>query len=171
MSDVETLRHNLVGIVGELHAALREIEGDHLPQTGVVSNARDRLRYIATLTEQSASQTLRSAELISENLHAQQNQIRSLMRKVRSPQARAFLQAVDIQHAEGLNHVSEIIQAQVFQDLVGQVINKLMMTVEKMEASLAHLLLEEEVDAGSLAGPQVRIEEQVSQADIDNLFD
>jgi chemotaxis protein CheZ len=171
MSNVETLRHDLVDIVGELHAALREIGRENLPQAGIVSNARDRLRYIATLTEQSASQTLRSAEMISENLHAQQRQARALLQKVRSPEARAFLQAIETQHAEALAQVSEIIQAQAFQDLVGQVINKLMLTVEKMESSLAHLLLEEEADPGLLAGPQVRVEEQVSQADIDNLFD
>jgi len=171
MSNVETLRHDLVDIVGELHAALREIGSENMPQAGIVSNARDRLRYIATLTEQSASQTLRSAEMISEHLHAQQRQARGLLQKVRSPEARAFLQVIEVQHAEALGQVSEIIQAQAFQDLVGQVINKLMLTVEKMESSLAHLLLEEEADPGLLAGPQVRVEEQVSQADIDNLFD
>lgn len=171
MSNVETLRHDLVDIVGELHAALREIGSENLPQAGIVSNARDRLRYIATLTEQSASQTLRSAEMISENLHAQQSQARALLPRVRSLQAREFLQAIEHQHAEALSQVSEIIQAQAFQDLVGQVINKLMLTVERMESSLAHLLLEEEADPGLLAGPQVRAEEQVSQADIDNLFD
>jgi chemotaxis protein CheZ len=176
MHDVETLRHDLVGIVGELHAALREIGGEALPQAGIVNNTRDRLRYIATLTEQAASQTLHAAESISDRLHDQQRQARLLSRKVRSPTAHAFLRDMDAQHAETLGQVSEIIQAQAFQDLVGQVINKLMFTVEKMEASLAHLLLEEEADPGLLAGPQVRgVEagrsaEQVSQADIDDLF-
>jgi hypothetical protein len=46
-----------------------------------------------------------------------------------------------------------------------------MLTIEKMETSLAHLLLEEEADPGLLAGPQVRSDEQISQVDIDNLFD
>jgi chemotaxis protein CheZ len=171
MSNVEALRHDLVGIVSELHAALREIGRDNMPQAGIVNNTRDRLRYIATLTEQSASQTLRSAEMISDNLHAQQAGARDLLRKVRSPEARAFLRQLDLEHAQALGLVSEIIQAQAFQDLVGQVVNKLMLTVETMEASLAHLLLEEEADAGMLAGPQVRPEETVSQADIDDLFD
>jgi chemotaxis protein CheZ len=170
-NNVETLRHDLVDIVGELRAALREIGNDELPQSAIVSNARDRLRYIATLTEQSASQTLRSAESISDKLHAQQLAARALMRKVRSPEARAFLQNLDAQHQQGLDQVTEIIQAQAFQDLVGQVINKLMLTIEKMESSLAHLLLDEEADAGGLAGPQIRAEEQISQVDIDNLFD
>ncbi len=171
MNNVENLRHDLVDIVGELHAALREIGSEQLPQAGIVSNARDRLRYIATLTEQAASQTLHAAESIGDSLHAQQSAARLCRQKVRSPDARAFLQNLEAQHERALGQVSEIIQAQAFQDLVGQVINKLMLTVEKMEASLAHLLLEEEADPGLLAGPQVRSEEQISQADIDNLFD
>jgi len=170
MSNVESLRHDLVDIVSELHAALSEIGNQDVPQTGIVSNTRDRLRYIATLTEQSASQTLHSAEMISDQLHAQRDAARVLLRKVRSPDARAFMRQLAVEHDQALHQVSEIIQAQAFQDLVGQVINKLMLTVEKMEASLAHLLLEEE-DAGVLAGPQVRHEEQASQADIDSLFD
>jgi chemotaxis protein CheZ len=172
MSNVDTLRHDLVDIVGELHVALSEIGNENLPQTGIVSNARDRLRYISSLTEQAASQTLRAAEMISDNLHLQRDAAQRLQHKVRSPQARAFLAELDAQHAQSLHQVSEIIQAQAFQDLVGQVINKLMLTVEKMESSLAHLLLEgDDEGEGVLAGPQVRSEDQVSQADIDNLFD
>lgn len=169
--NVETLRNDLAGIVGELHAALREIGGDNLPQANIVNNARDRLHYIATLTEQSASQTLHAAENISDYLHAQRTAARNLSKKLRSPEGLEFLRNLDTQHEQTLARVSDIIQAQAFQDLVGQVINKLMVTVEKMEDSLAHLLLEEDADPGLLAGPQVRVEEQVSQADIDNLFD
>jgi chemotaxis protein CheZ len=154
-----------------LHTALREIGSEQLPQTGIVNNTRDRLRYIATLTEQAASQTLHAAESISDSLHDQQTTARGLLSKVRSPDARAFLQTLDAQHQQALGQVSNIIQAQAFQDLVGQVINKLMLTIEKMETSLAHLLLEEEADPGLLAGPQVRSDEQISQVDIDNLFD
>lgn len=171
MNNVQTLRHDLIDIVGELHAALREIGNEQLPQTAIVNNARDRLRYIATLTEQSASQTLHAAESISDCLHDQKTRARLLLQKVRSPDALAFLQNLDVQHAQALGQVSEIIQAQAFQDLVGQVVNKLMLTIEKMETSLAHLLLEADPDPGLLAGPQVRNETQISQADVDSLFD
>jgi chemotaxis protein CheZ len=172
--NVQTLRQDLIEIVSELHAALQEIGHDQMPQTNVVNNARDRLHYISTLTEQSASQTLHAAESLSDSLHAQQNQARALLQKTQCAEASAFFQALEGQHAASLGHVSDIIQAQVFQDLVGQVIGKLMVTIEKMETSLAHLLIEEDggdAEAGVLAGPQVRSQEQVSQADIDNLFD
>ncbi len=133
MSNVDTLRHDLVDIVGELHAALSEIGSENLSQTGIVNNARDRLRYISSLTEQAASQTLRAAELVGDNLHQQRDTAQRLLQIVRSPQARTFLAELDAQHLQSLHQVSEIIQAQAFQDLVGQVINKLMLTVEKME--------------------------------------
>lgn len=171
MNNVQILRQDLVGIVGELHAALREIGNEQLPQTAIVNNARDRLRYIATLTEQSASQTLRAAESIGDSLRAQRTQAHLLLRKARSPESLVFLQDLDARHEQSLAQISEIIQAQAFQDLVGQVINKLMLTVEKMEASLAHLLLEADPDPGLLAGPQVHVEARISQADVDSLFD
>lgn len=171
MSKVETLRRDLVGIVNELHTALGEIGSQDLPQSGIVSNTRDRLHYIASLTEQSASQTLHAAERIGDRMRAQRSVAIALLGKVRSPQARGFLRQLDADHEQTLRQVSEIIEAQAFQDLVGQVVNKLMTTMQRMEASLAHLLMEADEDAGLLAGPQLRREEQVSQAEIDNLFD
>jgi chemotaxis protein CheZ len=48
-----------------------------------------------------------------------------------------------------VSDTSEIIQAQAFQDLVGQVINKLMVMVQKMEDSLVHLLVDDESGPGA----------------------
>lgn len=171
MKQQQELRHNIQGLVEDLRANLREIGQDSLPQAQVVSNTRDRLRYIASLTEQAASQTLNAAETIGDRLKHQRQQAQALTKLTRSPQVRAFLAALEAEHAASAEELSEVIQAQAFQDLVGQVVNKLMLTVEKMEAGLAHLLIEEEGDQGLLAGPQVRAEDKVSQDDIDSLFD
>ncbi len=175
MNNADTLRHNIrhdiVDIVSELRTTLREIGNDQIPQSAIITNARDRLHYISTLTEQSACQTLRAAESISDSLHAQQTTARALLKKLRSPQAIAFLQELDAQHAISLGQISEIIQAQAFQDLVGQVVNKLTLTIEKMESSLAHLLLDAESESDALSGPQIHAESQISQLDIDDLFD
>jgi len=171
LNNANTLRHDIVDIVSELRATLREIGNEQVPQSAIITNARDRLHYIATLTEQSASQTLRAAESISDSLHAQQNTARELLKKLRSPQAIAFLQELDTQHAIALSNVTEIIQAQAFQDLVGQVINKLTLTIEKMESNLAHLLLDDEDESDKLSGPQIHPEAAISQMDIDDLFD
>ena len=171
MSRQEELRRNIKELVEDLRTNLLEIGQDSLPQAQVVHNTRDRLRYIASLTEQAASQTLNAAETIGDRLQRQRTQAQSLSRLTRSPQLREFLATLEVEHAASANELSEVIQAQSFQDLVGQVVNKLLVTVEKMEAGLAHLLIEEEGDQGLLAGPQVRAEERVSQDDIDSLFD
>ena len=157
-------------MVDELHAAMQEIGGDDIPQAAVVANARDRLRYISALTEQAASRTLTAAEIILDRLKAQQAEAKLLHAKSRSPEIRAFLERLQAEHQAASEQAAEIIQAQAFQDLVGQVVNKLMVMVQKMEESLVHLLIDEEQE-GKLAGPAVRQEDQVSQDDIDNLFD
>jgi chemotaxis protein CheZ len=176
MSEQDNLRHNdlrhdLEHLVRDLRATLQEIGSDAVPQTQVVSDTRDRLRYIASLTEQAASQTLNFAEGIGDRLSRQQQLASLLEKRSRSPETRAFLQNLQLAHTQSRHELSEIIQAQAFQDLVGQVINKLMITVEKMETGLAHLLIEAEPDPGLLAGPQVKATERVSQDDIDSLFD
>lgn len=170
MNQQQELRRNIQGLVEDLRANLREIGQDSLPQAQVVSNTRDRLRFIASLTEQAASQTLNAAESIGDRLQRQRQQARSLARLTRSSRLRAFLAGLESEHAASAHELTEVIQAQAFQDLVGQVVNKLLVTVEKMEAGLAHLLIQEEGDGGLLSGPQVRAEERISQDDIDSLF-
>lgn len=170
MSDIDTLRRDIESMVEELRSTIHMIGDQDLPQTNVVSNARDRLRYISALTEQSAGQTLNAAEAISDRLRAQQEWARGLTGKTRSPEIRAFLENLQTEHAMSCQEASEIIQAQAFQDLVGQVINKLMVMVQKMEDSLVHLLVDDEPDPGLLAGPAVTPQTAISQDDVDNLF-
>lgn len=170
MKDLEHLRHDLAEMVSELRTTMQEIGADGLPQAAVVSNARDRLHYIATLTEQAASRTLSAAENIQPLLAAQQQAAAGLLAKAGDPDVRAFLERLQQEHAVASGEVSEIIQAQAFQDLVGQVVNKLVGTIQKMEDSLAHLLMDED-QPEALSGPAVREADKVSQSDIDDLFD
>jgi chemotaxis protein CheZ len=170
MSNLESLRHDLLGMVDELRATLHDIGDEGLPQANVVSNARDRLRYISALTEQAAGQTLNAAEAIADRLRAQKHRAAALAGKTRSSEIRAFLLDLQREHDQSGSDASEIIQAQAFQDLVGQVINKLMGLVQKLEDSLVHLLLEDEADPGMLAGPAVTPAVAVSQDEVDDLF-
>jgi chemotaxis protein CheZ len=170
MSDLNTLRHDLVGMVEDLRATLQNIGEGDLPRANLVSNARDRLRYIATLTEQSAGQSLNAAEAIGDRLRAQQARAAELVAKTRSPEIRAFLASLQVEHEQSRGDVSDIIQAQAFQDLVGQVINKLLVLVQKLEDNLIHLLVEDVPDPELLAGPAVTPEAAVSQDEIDDLF-
>lgn len=170
MSDLDSLRRNLVAMVEELRYTMKDIGDQGLPTDNVINNARDRLRYISSLTEQSAGQTLNAAEAILDRLHAQRAQAEMLARKTRSPEIRAFLDRLAEEHRLSSAAAGEIIEAQAFQDLVGQVVGKLMLTVQKMEDSLVHLLVEDNKDPNALAGPVTKPEQQVSQEDIDNLF-
>jgi chemotaxis protein CheZ len=171
MSEHGVRRDDLIEMVDDLRAALRDIGQEPLPQAQLVTNTRDRLRYIASLTEQAASQTLNAAETIGDMLSAQRAEAKALASLTRSPRLRDFLTRLQAEHASAGNQLTEVIQAQAFQDLVGQVVNKLLDTVQRMEDSLAHLLLEAEPDAGLLSGPQINAAEQISQEDVDSLFD
>lgn len=171
MSDFESLRLDLIGVVQELRASLQDLGQDGAPQANVVADARDRLRYISALTEQSAGQTLNSVEAISDRLHQQKAWAELLLDKARSPEIRAFLRKVLDEHEKSGADVNEIIQAQAFQDLVGQVVNKLLLTVQKLEDNLAHLLVEADAEPEYLAGPALKREAAVSQQEVDSLFD
>lgn len=170
MSEIETLRHDLLGMVEELRATLHDI-GDHgLPQDNLVNNARDRLRYISALTEQSAGQTLNAAEAIADRLRMQQAWADELGSRARSPEIRAFFASLRQGHERSRAQINEIIEAQAFQDLVGQVVGKLMTLVQHLEDSLVHVLVADIHEPELLAGPVVKRETAVSQADVDHLF-
>jgi chemotaxis protein CheZ len=170
MNDINSLRRDIESMVEELRSTIHMIGDQEMPQANVVSNARDRLRYISALTEQSAGQTLNAAEAIADRLRAQRAQAEKLVGKARSPEIRAFLESLRAEHELSVSDTSDIIQAQAFQDLVGQVINKLMVMVQKMEDSLVHLLVDDDPDPGLLAGPAVTPQAAISQDDVDSLF-
>lgn len=170
MPETGIRRSDLIDMVNELRSALRDIGEEPLPQAQMMTDTRDRLRYIARLTEQAASQTLNVAETLGDRLHAQRTEAEALSALTRSPRIRDFLARVQAEHTEASGQLIEVIQAQSFQDLVGQVVNRLLDTVQHLEDNLAHLLLEDEKDRGLLAGPQTDASEQVSQEDIDDLF-
>lgn len=170
MNDINSLRRDIESMVEELRSTIHMIGDQEMPQANVVSNARDRLRYISALTEQSAGQTLNAAEAIADRLRAQRAQAEKLVGKARSPEIRAFLEGLRTEHELSVSDTSDIIQAQAFQDLVGQVINKLMVMVQKMEDSLVHLLVDDDPDPGLLAGPAVTPQAAISQDDVDSLF-
>ncbi len=170
MKNVENFRRDVEAMVDELRATLSDLGSGGPDEASVVSNARDRLRYISALTEQAAGRTLTAAEAVAERIKAQRAMAASLVSKTRSAEIRAFLERMQAEHEVTSAQLTEIIQAQEFQDLVGQVVNKLMVMVQKMEDNLVHLLIDEEPDP-HLAGPAMRKENQVNQQDIDDLFD
>lgn len=170
MSDLESLRRDIVAMVKEMRYTLQDIGDQGLSEANVVSDARDRLRYISSLTEQAAGQTLSAAEAIADRLREQRLRAEELARKTRSPEIRDFLLNLAEAHRRSAADTGEIIQAQEFQDLVGQVVNKLLTMVQKMEDNLVHLIVDADPAPESLAGPVLDSKARFSQDDVDDLF-
>jgi len=170
MSDLDSLRRDIVAMVKEMRYTLQDIGDQGLSEANVVSDARDRLRYISSLTEQAAGQTLSAAEAIADRLREQRLRAEALARKTRSPEIRDFLLNLAEEHRRSAADTGEIIQAQEFQDLVGQVVNKLLTMVQKMEDNLVHLIVDADQAPETLAGPALDARARFSQDDVDDLF-
>jgi chemotaxis protein CheZ len=140
-------------------------------------NARDRLAYVATLTEQAATRALNAIEAAqpiqdklekeSERLSGEWNKLFEQKLSVDEFKAlvdttRAYLGDVPKQTRSTNGHLLEIMMAQDFQDLTGQVIKKITELAQNMEQQLVNLLVDmvpadkrSEIDTGLLNGPVV----------------
>jgi len=97
-------------------------------------------------------------------------------------QTQAFLHEVPRQTKATNSHLMEIMMAQDFQDLTGQVIKKIIEVTKNMEQQLVSLLLENapasvkaEFDAGLLNGPVInaagRTDVVTNQDQVDDLLE
>jgi chemotaxis protein CheZ len=145
-----------------------------------IPDARDRLGYIAAMTEKAAERTLTAVELaqpIQANLekHAEaldQRWDQWFAKPVELGDARelvldtrAFLTDVPSQARATGSHLLEIMMAQDFQDLTGQVIKKMMDMIHTLEQELLQVLLDNvpaerrtETPTTLMNGPQVNPE-------------
>ncbi|SPA40632.1 Chemotaxis protein cheZ; Chemotaxis phosphatase [Cupriavidus taiwanensis] len=163
-----------------------------------IPDARDRLNYIAAMTEQAAERTLNAVELAQPIQSDIEQQAETLDKRwaawfeqpveladARSLvlDTRAFLSEVPGQARATNSHLLDIMMAQDFQDLTGQVIKKMMDMIRALEQELLQVLIDNvpserrvEVQAPStlMNGPQVNPEgkpDVVSdQAQVDDLL-
>lgn len=144
-------------IVRQLHDALRELGYDRSLSNVVeqVSDSQDRLQYIAQLTEQAANKVL---NLVDIALPEQDKQIQSSRAlKVRWDQmyagalsvdefkllvadSRDFIAATADQAEQEKSRLMDIMMAQDFQDISGQIIKKVVSLTQQLERELAQLL-------------------------------
>ena len=123
----------------------------------VIPDARDRLTYIAAMTEQAAERALNATDVampLADKLNKEANALDGRWQKwYDAPQdidasralvneTRAFLQTTSSQSATINAQLLEIMMAQDFQDLTGQVIKKVMDVVHHIEQQLLGVLLE-----------------------------
>ena len=181
-----------------LHDALRELGYDRLLEKTVAEmpNARDRLSYVATMTEQAATRALNAIEAaqpIQDGLEKESGRLSVEWQKLFAKQlsvdefkglidaTRTYLEDVPKQTRATNGHLLEIMMAQDFQDLTGQVIKKITELAQNMEQQLLHLLVDMvpankrgEIDTGLLNGPVVNAaasgEVVTSQDQVDDLL-
>jgi chemotaxis protein CheZ len=183
----------------QVHDTLRELGFDQALHevAEVIPDTRQRLTYIAQMTEQAASRVLNATDIaqpIQEKLHhdavsLQESWARLLANqlsvddfKVLVQDTRAFLdEAADGSKATS-TQLLEIMMAQDFQDLTGQVIKKVVEMAQTLETQLLQVLLEvtpaekrTEQHAGLMNGPVINADGRDdvvnSQEQVDDLLE
>jgi chemotaxis protein CheZ len=181
-----------------LHDTLRELglNKEIEKAASSIPDARDRLNYVATLTQQAAERVLNATEAaqpLVQNMEVEAHRLGVQWQmlfdkqldvekfKVLVTQTRAFLDIVPKQTKMTNSYLVEIMMAQDFQDLTGQVIKKIIEVTQRMEQQLLALLLDNappsvkaEFDAGLLNGPVINPNGKnvvTSQDQVDDLLE
>jgi chemotaxis protein CheZ len=184
----------------QLHDTLHELGYDKLLEDtvhGVIPDAKDRLSYIANLTEQAACRVLNATDIaqpVQDKLRGDALALGQAWDRVYAKQAsleefkqlagatRAFLKNGVPEMVEQTNaQLMEIMMAQDFQDLTGQVIKKVVALAQQLESQLMAVLIEampgerrKPEMAGLLNGPVInadgRTDVVVSQEQVDDLL-
>ncbi|MES9971871.1 MAG: protein phosphatase CheZ [Candidatus Thiodiazotropha sp.] len=164
-----------------------------------IPDAKERLSYVITMTEQSANRTLTAVEhsipLIekiereSAELAKQWDNLRSRLLnkedfKELSSSLSGFLKSTESDAGELHKNLSEVLMAQDFQDLTGQIIRKVITLVHDVEEKLVMLVRitgsklddpdQKKDQAEVLAGPAIpgldQGEQVTNQDDVDDLL-
>lgn len=142
----------------ELHDAINEFLQDerlHQMADHEIKDAAERLRYVITMTEESANTTLSAVEAsmpVVEGLQQGAGQLHGEWQKFRERQLTVddfrsltqelanFLDRVGSDSDELHGNLSEVLMAQGFQDLTGQIIRKVIALVQDVEDKLVHII-------------------------------
>ena len=151
---------NRIGVMTrQLHDTLRELGYDRSLQEAAhaIPDARQRLSYISEMTEQAASKVLNATDIAkplqdklqsgAESLRARwdrlyANQLSPDEFRALAGETREFLGGVVNDTRETNAQLLEIMMAQDFQDLTGQVIKKVVDLAQSLEQQLLQVLLE-----------------------------
>ncbi len=163
-----------------------------------IPDAKDRLAYVANLTEQAACKVLNATDVavpVVDDINSSTNMLASRWDllfenklsvaefKVLAEDTRRFLRQ-DIQQKTTVLHsqLTEIMMAQDFQDLTGQVIKKIGVLAQELEGGLMKVLLQvvpetkrtEEVESlmnGPVINAEGRNDVVVNQEQVDDLLE
>jgi chemotaxis protein CheZ len=196
----EAMLHRIGQMTRGLHESLRELGLDQMIEKAAkeIPDARDRLNYVATMTEQAADRVLNATEVANPLQDAIANQATELESRwknvMKTPSLKSEYNEVaeetliflkqTIENANATKaQLLDIMMAQDFQDLTGQVIKKITELAHNIEQQLISTLVDfapnKPVVAlqsdGLLNGPQIKPEEAVNvvanQEQVDDLLD
>lgn len=192
----------LGNITREMHAALSILGGNQLHDiVSEIPDARDRLKHVGKMTEDAANKVLtlvEGAKPDCDELAARGLEISQSLKHMASSSdlnpdlakglltvCGKFAQRSAVLASNQSSVLSEIMMAQDFQDLSGQVITKVINVINRTELQLVHLLLDSApdrptqardetseavtVDNHKLEGPQTT-DKALQQDDVDDLL-
>ncbi|GAA4348687.1 protein phosphatase CheZ [Variovorax defluvii] len=196
----------LLGRIGQLTRQLREglrelgLDKQVERAAQAIPDARDRLSYVATMTERAAHRALNAIDAAQPMQEALSNGAKDLSGRwdqwFANPieldharelvmDTRGYLQQVPERAGAINSQLMEIMMAQDFQDLTGQVIKKMMDVVNEVETQLLQVLIDNapaekrtEIAMGQanslMNGPQIKAdnpEAVTDQAQVDDLLE
>lgn len=191
------LIHRIAQLTRMLRESMREMGLDQAIKDAAqaIPDARDRLHYVARMTEQAANRVLNAAEKIqplqegmrceAQALDARwqdwfDNPVELDQARVLVADTRLLLQGIPAKAQISQDSLMEIIMAQDFQDLTGQVIMKMLGVVSAIETELVQVLIDHvpqdrrDESSALLNGPQVnaggKVDVVTSQDQVDDLL-
>lgn len=195
----EQLLHRIGHLTRQMRESIRELGLDRgiARVAEAIPDARDRLGYIAQMTERAAERALNAIDVAQPIQDDLARQARKLTQRwdawFESPleldearelvlENRAYLISVPQQVGATNAQLMEIMMAQDFQDLTGQVIKKMMAVINDMDTQLLQLLIdntplekrpESNTNTNLLHGPEVTPHQPDAvgdQAQVDDLL-
>lgn len=183
----------------KLHDALRELGYDKSVEQAVnaLPDARARLNYIADLTGKAAEKVLsaveesqklndgmveRAARLDAQWDRLYNNEMSLEEFKAHAQESRAFAKEVSQGSSKMAGHLTDIMMAQDFHDLTGQVVNRIGNMAQGLEEQLVQLLLDttppdqrKQVEETFLNGPAINAQGRTdvcnNQSQVDDLLE
>ncbi len=190
--------HELGHLVRQLHETLHDLGCDEAMRNAVgeLPDTQDRLKYIAQLTEQAAQRTLNAVEAalpLQDTLESEALALSAAWREAKASgngewqvvaeRMHLFLESVPGHTRQTSAQLNDIMMAQDFQDLTGQVIKKVTHLTQNLEQQLVHILLLSQPGAASakekegdslLNGPALKKEGRTdivnNQTEVDDLL-
>lgn len=201
---LNTMYSQIGQLTRKLHDAMHELGYDKSLEkvASALPDAKDRLAYIANLTESAADRVLNATDVakpLQDEMEAKAKELGARWDKLHSGQlsidefktlaaeTRQYMNFVPETTQATSAQIMEIVMAQDFQDLTGQVIKKVMHMIKSLEGELLGFLVQfsppekraelkpEQLDATLLNGPVINPEGRedvvTNQEQVDDLLE